>query len=134
MRDLVPYYTSRGTLAVYAPVGHLEARSRMRECDLLLTVPSPSYQEELTTKLYDYIDARRVVLGLAPPGSLLGEFLSCSGLGAAYAPEDVHGLRQFLASCAHRAVEFRPNGAYLAPHQLPALGAAVRDLVARVVR
>jgi hypothetical protein len=133
MQEIVPHYVQRGTLTIYGPIKHSNAKVKMGECDLLLTVPSPTYCEELTTKLYDYIDARRPILGLAPGNSLLAHFLSSSGIGEAYAPDDVDGLREFVGKCAQGAVEFRPNVQFLASHQLPALGVAVRDLIERIV-
>jgi len=133
MKTIIPHYVRNGTLTISAPIGHAQVCAKMAECDLLLTVPSPTYPEELTTKLYDYIDAGRPVLGIAAANSLLTRFLSLAGLGAAYAPDDETGLRKFLQGCLRGAVEFRPNARYLKTHQLPALGAALRDLIGSIV-
>ena len=104
----------------------------MRECDLLVTGPSPRYREELTTKLYDYLDAGRPIIGLTPSGTFMDEFLRASGVGWACSPGDVAGIRALLLTLQQNGASLFPNQSYLSSHTLASVGNAVSKLVDRI--
>lgn len=118
-----------GLLVMHGAVPRDEALQLMRECDLLLTVPSPSYPQELTTKLYDYLEAGRPILALAQPGSLLDRLVRESDVGRAFAPGDSDGVQAFIETCLATGMTFRPIRAALAPHGLLAGASGVAGLL-----
>jgi hypothetical protein len=126
---MLPEYVEAGLLTLHDPVSHDAAMKEMRDCDLLVTIPSPLYREELTTKLYDYLEAGRPILALAVAQSLLSEFMTASQAGVCLAPDDIAGIAQFLVGCSRGELTLDPNQAFLEGHRLIAVTAALQRLV-----
>lgn len=132
LKSHLEYHVARGALVPHALVPYAQARSEMTACDILVTIPSPSYPEELTTKLYDYIDAGRPVLGLAPDGSLMSEFIKASRIGWALPPGNVEELVALLDTCSTRGFALSPDHSYLKPHTLAAVGGSFAPFISAV--
>jgi len=132
MRPMLEKHIAQGTLQLSERVPHHLVRDLMQECDLLLVVPSPQYREELTTKLYDYLDAGRPILGLAHSGSLLEAFLAQARVGRTFSPDDATSLTSFLASCITRGASFEPNHEFLQGQRTESLGRSMVELLGRL--
>lgn len=130
----VDRHVASGTLVVHPPVTHTESRRLMASFDFLLTVPSPSYPEELTTKLYDYLTQGRPIIGLAPAHSYLQEFLRDSRTGTCFSPSDPGQVARFLATCYREGFRLRPDAHYLDAHSSSQLAPALASVIAQVQR
>lgn len=132
LRARLHSFVQGGALVVHDALPLRVAQQRMKEYDILVTVPSPSYAEELTGKLFDYFQAGRPILGLAPQGFLLESLLREAGVGFTVPPDDVPTLIASLGRLASDGGTFRPNLEVLAQHQFPQIGRAIRDLVSEI--
>jgi hypothetical protein len=132
MRARLPDFVEAGGLVVHAPLPLRTAQGRMKEYDILVTVPSPSYPEELTGKLFDYLQAGRPILGLTPEGFLLQSLLRNAGTGFTIPPDDVPGMVECLGRLASEGRTFHPDVESLKKHQFPEIGCAIRDLVSEI--
>ena len=121
-------YAEAGALRLHAPIPHEAARERMRRADMLVTVPSPVYEEELTGKLFDYLDAGRPILALAPRSSYIAEVLGSTGVGTVVPPTDRAGLRALLSRLMTEGAVYQPNPRALSVFTLDTIGARIRAL------
>ena len=128
LRARVDEYRRAGALRMHGPIPHDVARQRMREASVLVTVPSPVYEEELTGKLFDYMDARRPVLALAPRASYIGEVVQGGGIGSVMPPDDGAGLRELLSELIGSGRVYNPIPAALAAFSLDTIGSRIRRL------
>ncbi len=77
------------------PVPRGEALKIQLESDVLLVIQwNPRARPgAYTGKIFEYLGARRPILALAPPGSVIGGLLQQTGAGAAAVePEELRGL------------------------------------------
>lgn len=128
LRSQLDGYRALGVLELHESIPHDRARQRMAEADLLIAVPSPRYAEELTGKLFDYIDAGRPVLGLATPQAFIADVIRDAGIGVAFAPSDVGRISEFLSRACEHGVEFIPVPKVMEPFTPRAMGEAMRQL------
>lgn len=124
----------QGILTLHDHLPYDEALVQMRACDLLVTIPAPVYHEELTTKLYDYLEVGRPILGLAPNESLLSHFLDSSQAGVCFAPGAVAAISQFLTRIAKDGLTLLPRKQVLEQHRLPAVSAAIARVLSGLGR
>jgi hypothetical protein len=130
----VARHVAGGTLALHPPVAHAESRRLMSSFDFLLTVPSPTYPEELTTKLYDYLTEGRPIIGLAPAGSYLHDFLRDSQTGVCVPPGDVQRIARFLSDCYRDGLDLHPHSGYLQAHSSRRLAPALASVIAQILQ
>lgn len=125
-------YVHSGVLELSGRVPHDRVRVLMQQCDWLLVVPSPAYTEELTTKMYDYLDAGRPILGLAANGTLLERFLRASRVGYTRAPTDQLGLEALLIDSLTKGVSLHPDHSFLSSQRTESLGASLHVLLGQI--
>ena len=80
----------------YCP--HPAAVAEQRQASVLLISlrREPEYASALPGKLFEYLAARRPVLGIGQPGSVMAEVVRDAGAGAVFDWEDEAGIRAFL--------------------------------------
>jgi glycosyltransferase involved in cell wall biosynthesis len=132
MRSRLNAYRDAGVLVMRGAIPHAEARERMRHADLLVTVPSPVYEEELTGKLFDYIDAGRPILALARPTSFLAEVIRRAGIGETIDPSDDAEILSYLRRVVTRGASYYPRESVLADFTPEAMGAALAHVTERI--
>ena len=125
-------YVDSGAIELIGRVPHDKVRPLMQECEWLLVVPSPAYPEELTTKLYDYLDAGRPILALAAPGTLLERFLRLSRCGYSRAPADQVGLVGLLQDSLRNGLSLHPDHSFLSSQRTESLGTSLSLLLAQI--
>lgn len=128
LRAELPRYRALGVLELHDPIPHDAARTRMTAADLLVAVPSPVYREELTGKLFDYVDAGRPVLALARPDAFIAEVLRTAGIGTAFDPSDSAAIAEFLMRVLDVGVQYTPAPAVMASFTPEAMGKAILKL------
>jgi glycosyltransferase involved in cell wall biosynthesis len=92
------------------PVSHIEALRIMHRSDLLLLYdPNPSGDYYVHGKLYEYLAARRPILGVLPPGAAR-RLLESSGHAIAVTEDDAGHIRAaLLAALGARGREVRSD-------------------------
>ncbi len=103
-----------GCLKLEGPVPRAEANRRIASCDTLLVIDLNELNvgHAAPAKLFDYIRARRPILGLVPRNSIVEEIVTRSGVPSVFLyPEDAPELRdEKVASFLARPVEpFEPD-------------------------
>jgi hypothetical protein len=132
LRARLGTYRDTGVLVLRGAIPYSEARARMREADLLVTVPSPAYAEELTGKLFDYIDAGRPILALAKPDSYVAEVIQRAGIGETLDPGNDAGILSYLKRVVTRGASYCPQATVLADFTPEAMGTALSDVARRL--
>ncbi len=77
---------------------HPEAVAEQRNASVLLISlrREPEYASALPGKLFEYLAARRPVLGIGQPGSVMAEVVRGAGAGEVFDWEDEAGIRAFI--------------------------------------
>ncbi len=129
LRSRYDEFARQGLLVHHAPVPYAEARALMSSYHLLLVVPSPQYPEELTTKFYDYLEAGRPILALAPEGSLLHTLVEEARVGLAISPAQPTVIQEAIRTVVTGGLTLSPERAVLESHRLPALSQALQGVL-----
>ena len=104
---------ARDIVSFLPPVGYTESLGAMVEADILLVVDAPgSSSPFLPSKLIDYVGARRLIVGITPPGPAADLIERLGGWHAA--PEQPGAIAEALAAAmahtrAHRDEPFGPD-------------------------
>ncbi len=82
-----------------APMPHAQAVRRMQQADALLLLLGDSQEERLiySSKFYEYLAARRPILGIVPPGAA-HEFILREGVGVVADPHDPEAIARALVT------------------------------------
>lgn len=105
----VARYGLERVVAVLPALPHREVLQAQADASALLLVlgPSQGRQGVLTGKLFEYLAARRPILGLVPPDSAAADVLRDTGAGSVVDPADVAGIAAAVRSLYD---EFRASG------------------------
>jgi glycosyltransferase involved in cell wall biosynthesis len=95
-KSLLAGLVRRGVARIHGPVSRFRALAFQRRADLLLLVTAPGRSSVATTKIFEYLQARRPILALAPR-SFAAEIIEKSGSGWVVPPLDVNEIRRLLA-------------------------------------
>lgn len=79
------------------PLPYLDALAEMLHADALLLLQGCGCNDQIPAKLYEYLRARRPILGLADPGGATGGALREAGVPYAAALQDADGIADALA-------------------------------------
>lgn len=82
----------RGVVRMYGTVGRLQALAFQRRADLLLLVTAPARSSVATTKIFEYLQARRPILALTPH-SFAAEIIEKCRCGWVVSPLAVNEIR-----------------------------------------
>ena len=85
----------RGVACIHGPVSRYRALAFQRRADLLLLVTAPGRSSVATTKIFEYLQARRPILALAPH-SFAAEIIKKSGSGWVVSPLAVNEIRLMI--------------------------------------
>ncbi len=98
--DIVKAYGLEGVVEVLGAVSYINAIEMIRRSHLaLLLAPNQPYQ--IPAKVYDYIGAETEILALANEGATR-DLIRSSGIGGVFAPDDVKGMKEFIADAYQR--------------------------------
>lgn len=123
----------------YDPVtgktGRRQVLEAMRACDLLLIVHGSGEDlgDYVPSKLYEYLHARRPILGLADPSSELGRILTATGHRVVPADDAAAisaAMAKIIAAWETRGLPDMPKGS---PYTVGAAVAQLFDIVDRLV-
>ena len=84
-----------GVVHLYGPVNRLRVLAFQRQADLLLLVTSPNRRSVATTKIFEYLQARRPILALTPR-SFAAEIVEKSRCGWVVPPLAVNEIRLMI--------------------------------------
>lgn len=84
-----------GVVRIHGTVSRLQALAFQRRADLLLLVTSPDRSSVATTKIFEYLQARRPILALTPP-SFAAEIIEKCRCGWVISPLAVNEIRLIL--------------------------------------
>ncbi len=100
--------------AVEAPVPHSQAVRQMQQADALMLIQGDSQEERLiySSKFYEYLAARKPILGIVPEGAAR-DFIQREGIGVVADPNDPEGIAQALVTLVQAlredATRFQPR-------------------------
>ena len=86
----------RGVACIHGSVSRSQALAFQRRADLLLLVTSPNRRSVATTKIFEYLQARRPILALVPR-SFAAEIIETSGSGWVVSPLAANEIKRLLA-------------------------------------
>ena len=132
---LTPYLTDRGYQE------HAEAVREQRTADILLLPlrKEPEYRAVLPGKLFEYLGARRPVLGIGAPDGAMARIVSSSfpggvGAGEVFDWEDKAGMAAFVDDIWRGRALFAPDGEAVARYSRRSTAAAMARLLEEVTR
>ncbi len=109
-------------------VSHRESVQYMLQADVLLLVmhTGPGYADVFPAKVFEYLGARKPVLGLVPEGGV-AQLLRSSGIDTLALPDDVPAIKTTLLECYRRWKRGELHGPTVSlPPEYTRRGAAAR--------
>jgi glycosyltransferase involved in cell wall biosynthesis len=86
-------------LRLLPPLPYVDALAEMLAADALLLLQGAGCNDQIPAKLYEYLRARRPILGLADPGGATGAALQAAGVPLVAALEDPAAIAAALVQC-----------------------------------
>jgi len=117
LESLAQKYAIADLIEILPPIGYREALQEMLQADGLLVLQASNCNEQIPAKLYEYLRARRPILGLTDPEGDTARVLRDAGLGDIARLDSVeevqHALARFLERIRSGAAPL-PTPAYVA--------------------
>jgi len=113
---LVKEFDLNSTVRFTGYLTHQQSIKVLTEADLLWLVMGPEETANVTPgKLFEYLGAKRPILGSMPKEGAAADIIRQAGAGLVFAPDDHQGLADAIASLArgrasHRQLCFRRSG------------------------
>jgi hypothetical protein len=100
--QLIADFKLQGVVEVQPAIPYLEALSEMLAADALIIFQSCECNRQIPAKAYEYLYARRPILGLTDPAGDTGRLLASAGVEAIAALEDREAIKRMLRENLHR--------------------------------
>lgn len=134
IRQLAAAHGVSELIEVLPPLPYHEAIAEMQRADGLLVLQANNCNQQIPAKLYEYLRARRPILGLADPAGDTGRQLAAAGVPLVVPLEQAQAIRDalgaFLADPAQRALADEAVVAAASRRQRTAQLAALLDRIA----
>jgi hypothetical protein len=122
-------------LEMEGPVSFRDAFARMKGADVLLLVVGREHGGLVPAKLFDYLAARRFVLGIVPPGAEAARLIEELGIGTTVLTDDIPGmvdvLRRRIAAASAEVTPSPSAARFGARRTMEGLSQHLRELLDR---
>lgn len=98
LEKLVEQYKLRKIFLPLGYLSHSQTIEKLQEADLLLLVTAPHAQAEFvtTSKLFEYLAARKPILGIVPQESGAAQIVQSTGSGTVVAPQEIEQIEEAI--------------------------------------
>jgi len=113
LQDLVARHGLTGVVQIEPPVGYQAALAEMCAADALLVLQSDDCNDQIPAKVYEYLRARKPVLGLCGTGSDTAALLQRAGVAQLAPLDNPQAIGQALTRLLQQGQPINPNSAFV---------------------